>query len=1070
MERKASIRQWHDLPTLAFLVFVSLIVVAIMAQTWWSIAQDKQLTLASAQESSYLAVRILEEHASRILHDATRSINAAAEEIQTQSESAELDEAEVRKILINQRQDSPFLQSLSMIDHNGILWVTSFQFPAETQNMGNISYVKELLSHPTDTTVVTGKPIMLKNTTRWVLPVARNFFNQRGDYLGVIQAYIGLNYLQDFYERLARDGSAAISLHDDVGNIYVRAPYDARYLTQYVAKSLLANSVRLNTVEGAIQDAPFIRDAADAGNTKELIYTYRKTNDFPIVLVYAKELSRILSDWNDRSRQKLIFTVLTIGCILLLVILLIAKLRSLRKSAEELRASENRYRVLFQDAQDTILLINRDYVYVDCNLAALNMFGVSDRSELLGRRAGRFSPENQAVRHLPGLQRDQLIESLTNAAFAGEVQHFEWVVERKGILQYSEVTMSRVEIGADDLIFCVMRNVNSRKYVEHLVEGQNQLLQLIASNEDMLSVLESICQFAEKMSPQWRCGIQLLSNELHSFGMNVGKNFPEVVKTQLNGMSVTYGNGVWSEAILNAGPVWIGNFQHAASMQFVNSVESLSDFHACGAWPIMGKKGQLLGSFSIFVSDMSPLSDDDLRLVGITTDIASIAIEGRRSEDKILKLAHYDELTGLPNRFLYNQHLAKSLAHAERNRSRLAVFFLDLDRFKNINDTFGHDEGDTVLRNISQRFKDCLRESDIVARVGGDEFILLIDQFSDPRDLGDIADKLLQEASNPFELRGQECQLSASIGIATFPDDGRDAPTLMKNADIAMYRAKNKGKDNYQFYASEMNVHTVERLAFEARLRRALERREFVVYYQPKVHVISGKIVGAEALVRWNHPERGILFPGDFITLAEEAGLIARLGMLVLDIACRDILTFRAVDASFGRVAINLSGSQFNDVHLLDEVKSVVDFWRVHPSWIEFEITESMVMHNRDQAIVLMDGLKDAGFTLSIDDFGTGYSSLAYLKRFPVDSVKIDRSFIKDIPGDVNDTAIVLAIVAMAHTLSLKVIAEGVETELQLQKLKESRCDEYQGFYFSKAIPESEFLALLQKQAQAALK
>ncbi|MEB0259514.1 hypothetical protein, partial [Undibacterium sp. 5I1] len=311
MERKASNRQWHDLPTLAFLVFVSLIVVAIMAQTWWSIAQDKQLTLASAQESSYLAVRILEEHASRILHDATRSINAAAEEIQTQSESAELDEAEVRKILINQRQDSPFLQSLSMIDHNGILWVTSFQFPAEPQNMGNIPYIKELLSHPTDTTVVTGKPIMLKNTTRWVLPVARNFFNQRGDYLGVIQAYIGLNYLQDFYERLARDGSAAISLHDDVGNIYVRAPYDARYLTQYVAKSLLANGVRLNTVEGAIQDAPFIRDAADAGNTKELIYTYRKTNDFPIVLVYAKELSSILSDWNDRSRQKLIFTVLT---------------------------------------------------------------------------------------------------------------------------------------------------------------------------------------------------------------------------------------------------------------------------------------------------------------------------------------------------------------------------------------------------------------------------------------------------------------------------------------------------------------------------------------------------------------------------------------------------------------------------------------------------------------------------------------------------------------------------------------------------------------------------------------
>ncbi len=252
-------------------------------------------------------------------------------------------------------------------------------------------------------------------------------------------------------------------------------------------------------------------------------------------------------------------------------------------------------------------------------------------------------------------------------------------------------------------------------------------------------------------------------------------------------------------------------------------------------------------------------------------------------------------------------------------------------------------------------------------------------------------------------------------------------------------------------------------------MRRALERREFIVYYQPKIDVNSGQIVGAEALVRWNHPERGVLLPGEFIALAEEAGLIGRIGMLVLDIACRDILAFRAADKSFGRVAINLSGAQFNDVHLLEDVRSVVDFWRVESSSIEFEITESMVMHNRDQAIVLMDGLKAAGFTLSIDDFGTGYSSLAYLKRFPVDSVKIDRSFIKDMPADPNDTAIVLAIVAMAHTLGMKVIAEGVESALQLQTLAESHCDQYQGFYFSKAIPEHEFLALLQKQAKASL-
>ncbi|MBI1773693.1 MAG: EAL domain-containing protein, partial [Burkholderiales bacterium] len=519
-----------------------------------------------------------------------------------------------------------------------------------------------------------------------------------------------------------------------------------------------------------------------------------------------------------------------------------------------------------------------------------------------------------------------------------------------------------------------------------------------------------------------------------------------------------------SETVLTMEPIWLREFLQAPAMQFVNGAETLVEFSSCSAWPIFGKNGQLLGSFTLFSYSREPLGEKDLGLVRITVDIAGIAIEGRRSEKKIMQLAHYDELTGLPNRFLYNQHLARSLAIAERNRSQLAVLFLDLDRFKNINDTFGHDEGDNVLRTIALSFRQCLRESDIIARIGGDEFILLIDQFNEARDLGDVADKLLYAAAQPFEIDGQECQLSASIGIATFPADGRDAQTLLKNADIAMYKAKNKGKDNYQFYASEMNTHTVERLAFEARLRKALERREFVVHYQPKLDVKTERIVGAEALVRWNHPERGVLSPVEFIALAEEAGLIARLGMLVLDIACRDILSFRNVDKDFGRVAINLSGAQFNDVHMLEEVKSVVDFWRVPANSIEFEITESMVMHNREQAILLMDGLKEAGFTLSIDDFCTGYSSLAYLKRFPVDSVKVDRSFIKDIPEDPNDTAIVLAIVAMAHTLGIKVIAEGVDSAIQLETLRECKCDEFQGFYFSKAVPDKEFLQLLQRQ------
>jgi diguanylate cyclase (GGDEF)-like protein/PAS domain S-box-containing protein len=1058
MKKGFRIQEPWDLSSIGFALCVAVIVVAITGQTWWSIAQDKKLTLSSAQENSFLAVRILEEHANRILHDAARAISAAAEEIQLEGETVLNDETLIRQILINKRQDSQFLQSIAIVNPQGILRASSFQFPAEPIDLSLQAHVLYLLEHPKDKGVVVGRPVQFQRSKRWVLPVAKNIFNAQGVHLGLIQTDINLNYFKDFYERVARDGAAVISLHNKEGVLYLRAPYDERYENVNITWSALVAGIKSDSVEAAVTDAPLI------GGTSSLIYTFRKMSDFPLTLVYGRNVEDILAEWGQRVKQKLFFAALTVLFIIALAFLLLKKIKHLRSSRARLADSESRYRLLFLDAQDAIMLINRDYVYVDCNNGAVNLLGLQDAKDLLGTKVGNYSPENQPGSVQTHLKKTELIKQYIDATFNGEPQRFEWIVKRKGILQYSDVSLTQVEIGREMLVFCVMRDVNATKYVEHLLEGQNQLLQLIGGSENLTLILEETCHFVEKMMPHWRCGIQLLDENQRCFKQAIGHQFPAALSQQLMDMPVSYGSGVWSEAVLSAVPIWINDIQHSPSMQFVNRLEDLKNFSACGSWPIMGKNGQLQGTFTLFIESSVPLSADDLGFISITTDIASIAIEGKRSEEKVLKLAHYDELTGLPNRFLYNQHLSKSLAYADRNRSKLAVLFLDLDRFKNINDTFGHNEGDTVLRNVAQRFRQCLRVSDTIARVGGDEFILLVDQYAEPRDLGDIADKLLVAAALPFDIHGQECQLSASIGIATYPDDGGDAQTLMKNADIAMYRAKNKGKDNYQFYASEMNVHTIERLAFEARLRKALERREFVVYYQPKVSVATGLIVGAEALVRWNHPERGILLPGEFIALAEEAGLVGRMGMLVLDIACRDILTFRAVDENFGRVAINLSGAQFNDQRLLEDVQSVVDFWRVDSACIEFEITESMVMHNRDQAIVLMDGLKKAGFTLSIDDFGTGYSSLAYLKRFPVDSVKVDRSFIKDIPDDPNDTAIVLAIVAMAHTLGLKVIAEGVETPMQLQTLVDSCCDEYQGFYFSKAVPEHEFLQLLSRQ------
>ncbi|MBY0573913.1 MAG: EAL domain-containing protein [Undibacterium sp.] len=763
----------------------------------------------------------------------------------------------------------------------------------------------------------------------------------------------------------------------------------------------------------------------------------------------------------DKRFLVAVCALFSIALSLLLSVLTYRKMVSSRRSREKLADSEKRYRMLFQDAQDGILLINKDYRFVDGNKNALAMLAVDSRNELTALGIGEFSADWGYTQPTMAAKKAEAIKKMVDLAFSGKPQKFEWMAHRRGKDWFSEVSLSRVDIAAEPVIFCVMRDISQRKHAESLLQGQNQLLQLIGSSESLESILIDTCHFVEKHSPHWHCGVQLLSIDQKTFTETIGYHFPEILRRQITDAPVCHGNGVWSEAVLEVVPVWIDNISRSPTMEYIAQRKLLSNYTAVGSWPIMGKTGLILGTFTLFSESSVPLSNEDLSLLSIATDVSSIAIEGKRSEEKALRLANYDEITKLPNRFLFNQYLLKAINYAEASCTNLAVLLLDLDRFKAINDSFDHEQGDNVLRAMATRLGARLSESDTLARVGGDEFMLLLDRYKSPRELTQLADQLLKCAAIPFQINGQEVQLSASIGIAVFPEDGKDGHSLMKNAEIAMYRAKHKGKNNFQFYDPNMNVHTVARLAFEAQLRRALENQEFEVYYQPKVSVKTGKIVGAEALVRWNHSENGLTFPSAFIGLAEEAGLIGKLGMQVLEMVCQGIANFQIANKSFGRIAINLSGAQFNDQFLTSELQKVIDFWKVKPEYIEFEITESMVMNNHEQAIRHMDNLKAAGYTLSIDDFGTGYSSLAYLKRFPVNSLKIDRSFIQDTPLEANDTAIVLAIVAMAKTLGLKVVAEGVENIAQLATLQACACDEYQGFYFSKAVPEVAFMNML---------
>lgn len=684
-----------------------------------------------------------------------------------------------------------------------------------------------------------------------------------------------------------------------------------------------------------------------------------------------------------------------------------AMLERIVSDESELKTNEARMRALFDTVPDGIVVLDSSGVIQEVNDAVENMMRTSS-AELDGSQVCSLFVDDKAACSFDELRQNCQDRKIGNLA------QFE-LLRVDGNVFPAEIAISEMQLDDNDMYLMVVHDITER----HNAEQKLLMAQKIIKNASEAIIVTNV------------------KNEI----IDVNPAYERVM-------------GYSKEEVLGKNPGVISSDRH--DNDFYKAM--WASIEATGAWAgevwDRRKTGEAFPSWLTINAITNPHGDVS-HYVGIFSDIS----QQKAAEEKLQQLAYYDPLTGLPNRALFYDRLEHELVIARRNQQCFALLFLDLDRFKDVNDTLGHTVGDELLVQVSAKLKNCLRESDTVVRLGGDEFTILLARLEGENYIGSVADKIIRSLSEKFVVKDYEVHIGASIGVAVYPNDGENIDELVRNADTAMYRAKESGRGVYRFFTTEMNAENFRRVDLERKVRVALEQEEFEVYFQPKIDIKNMNVVGAEALLRWHH-EGEIISPMEFVPLAEETGLIVPIGRQVVDKVLGQLSAWG--DASLP-VAINLSGKQLRQkAGFVDDFERLLRQHNVPVELIELEITESMIMSDLEEAIQMMLRLKDVGVTIAIDDFGTGYSSLSYLKKFPIDTLKVDRSFVRDIEHDQDDAAIVSSILSMASNLKLQVVAEGVETEAQLGFLRARGCEMVQGYLFSKPLPADEYIQWLQ--------
>ena len=742
--------------------------------------------------------------------------------------------------------------------------------------------------------------------------------------------------------------------------------------------------------------------------------------------------------------NNLVITIFIYLLFLVIIYLLIRKIREsalehtekledeIEKKTSELSKQKDTFETLFEKSSDGILIFANGK-FIECNEKAVEMFMYNSKEALLHTLPSRISPDNQP----DGRSSFEKGEEMMRVATEDGYNKFEWVhLRANGELFWAEDTLTSVVLNGRDVIYIVLRDISdSKKAKEELVDQHKYLQSIIDGVEDPMMVI------GEDYT------VHLMNNK---------------IRQKIKGSNVADIDHPKCYEISHHRSTPCDGSDHPCPLKMVLETEETVT--------VVHNHGEPDGEKHYLELSVTPLFDTQKKIIGVIESARDITAhleiqdELRVQKDILHHQAHHDTLTKLPNRTLFNDRLQQSIEKAKRNNSSIALFFIDLDRFKQINDSLGHEVGDKVLTEVTERLSAKIRKEDTLARLGGDEFTIIMEDLIKVQDAVLLAEKILQVMAQAIKVDGHTLYVSCSIGISLYPQDDTDIVNLLKYADTAMYKAKDDGRNNYQFYSAEMTEMAFERVVMEASLRQALEKNEFIVYYQPQMDATSDTLIGVEALIRWQHPVMGMVSPFKFITLAEETGLIVEIDRWVMRTAMAQMSTWYKEGLNPGVLALNLAMKQIksNDFLELLEYNMAVNDYKVE--WLELEVTEGQVMERPDEAIIKLKQINDLGIAIAIDDFGTGYSSLSYLKRLPISKLKIDQSFVQDIPHDDEGIAIVKAIIALAKSLNLDLIAEGVETEEQKEFLINNGCQNVQGYFYSRPVPANEIRTMLLKK------